>query len=340
MSLYKRGDIWHYDFMVAGCRYRGSTREASETRARKLESILIAEAAKVQGPQALRRSPLLIDFAPRFLCWVENSALEPNSKRYYKVGWARLQTTPLPRLPINRINSEEVDAIKLEGAPAWVNQALRTLRRMLGKAVEWKLLGVAPRIRLRKEYGREHIIDALTEAKLLANAKQPLRDVLIIMQDCGARPEEVFRIRVENINWNTRTIFNPHGKTRKARRHLPMSDRMLDILLARCGDRKEGWLFPSKRAKGGHLTTVAKQFREARTIAGLPTSLVLYCARHTFGTTAYAATGNLAAVMDAMGHQDVRTTIKYQHQDIGVIREAINLRNLRHKERHSEVMTQ
>ncbi|HEV2115382.1 MAG TPA: site-specific integrase [Terriglobales bacterium] len=340
MSLYKRGDIWHYDFMIAGCRYRGSTHEATETRARKIESMLMAEAAKVQSPIALRRSPLLADFAPRFLRWVENSALEANTKRYYNVGWARLQSTCLPNLPINRINSEEVDAVKLDGAPAWVNQALRTLRRMLGKAMEWKLLAVAPRIRLRKEYGREDIIDAASEAKLLANAKQPLRDVLIIMQDCGARPEEVFRIRVENINWNTRTIFNPHGKTRKARRHLPISDRMMDLLLLRCGDRKEGWLFPSKRAECGHLTTVAKQFREARATAGLPNSLVLYCARHTFGTTAYAATGNLAAVMDAMGHQDVRTTIKYQHQDLGIIREAINLRNLRHKERHSGLMTQ
>ena len=34
----------------------------------------------------------------------------------------------------------------------------------------------------------------------------------------------------------------------------------------------------------GHLTTVAKQFRAARQEAGLPESLVLYSARHTFGT--------------------------------------------------------
>ena len=61
-------------------------------------------------------------------------------------------------------------------------------------------------------------------------------------------------------------------------------------------------MFPSRRAKGGHLTTVAKQFRDARSEAGLPGALVLYCARHTFGTAAYGATGNLAMVMNVMGH--------------------------------------
>jgi hypothetical protein len=39
---------------------------------------------------------------------------------------------------------------------------------------------------------------------------------------------------------------------------------------------------------------------EARREAGLPESLVLYCARHTFGTAVYEATGNLTMVMKVM----------------------------------------
>ena len=87
--------------------------------------------------------------------------------------------------------------------------------------------------------------------------------------------------------------------------------------MLRCRDRREGWLFPSRRAAEGHLTTVAKQFREARSETGLPRSLVLYCARHTFGTAAYEATGNLAMVMKVMGHTDVRTSMRYQHPVLG-----------------------
>jgi site-specific recombinase XerC len=64
------------------------------------------------------------------------------------------------------------------------------------------------------------------------------------------------------------------------------------------------------------LTTVAKQFEKVRKEAGLPNDLVLYCARHGFGTEMYRATKNLFAVMNVMGHTTVSTTMKYQHQNI------------------------
>jgi integrase len=102
----------------------------------------------------------------------------------------------------------------LTGSPSYIKQALRTLRRLLGKAVEWKTIMTAPPLKLVKEMGREQTIDPDCEAKLLAAGRQPMRDVLIIIQDTGMRPEEVFRIRVENIDWSRRLIFNPHGKTR------------------------------------------------------------------------------------------------------------------------------
>ena len=115
---------------------------------------------------------------------------------------------------------------------------------------------------------------------------------------------------------------------------------MQDVLMFRCSGKREGWLFPSKRSASGHLTTVAKQFRDARSKAGLPGQLVLYCARHTFGTAAYGATGNLAMVMNVMGHTDVRTAMRYQHPVLDSVREAIDQRNLRHNPRHSELRVQ
>jgi integrase len=339
--LYRRGTVWHYDFTVAGKRQRGSTQESSECRARKVESKLIARAEQMGPSVVLRRAPLLSAFAPRFLNWVEQApALAAKTRRYYRAGWARIAETRLTEMTLDRITTEEVDSLGFEGSPSYVNQALRTLRRLLGKSVEWKVIATAPRISLLKELGREQTIDLDTEAKLLSVGKQPMRDVLIIIQDTGMRPDEVFRIRAENIDWSRRVIFNPHGKTRASRRRVPISERMLALLMLRCRNRREGWLFPSRRAAEGHLTTVAKQFREARSKAELPRSLVLYCARHTFGTAAYEATGNLAMVMKVMGHTDVRTSMRYQHPVLDSIREAIDLRNSRHNPRHSEVRVQ
>jgi integrase len=93
--------------------------------------------------------------------------------------------------------------------------------------------------------------------------------------------------------------------------------------------RVRGLWFHSKRARSGHITDreVSKQWLEAKRLAGVPESVVLYCARHRFSTDAMEGTGNVMAVMDAMGHQSVNTTRIYSHTNVWQIREAIERRN-------------
>jgi integrase len=62
-------------------------------------------------------------------------------------------------------------------------------------------------------------------------------------------------------------------------------------------------------------------------LAGIPESVVLYCARHRFSTDAMEGTGNVMAVMDAMGHQSVNTARIYNHSNVRQITEAIERRN-------------
>jgi hypothetical protein len=47
------------------------------------------------------------------------------------------------------------------------------------------VIAIAPTVKLMEEVGRELIIDPDTEAKLLAVARQPRKDVLIMIQDAG-----------------------------------------------------------------------------------------------------------------------------------------------------------
>jgi integrase len=178
-----------------------------------------------------------------------------------------------------------------------------------------------------QEHARERVIDAEIEAKLLPFCKQPLRDVLMIMRDSGMRNQkEVFRMRWEHLDWRNKRYFVYESKSPKGRRFVPVSPRVRQALLARYSEQKEGWIFPSKRAGSGHLTTVAKQFEKTRREAGLPNDLVLYCARHGFGTEMYRATKNLFAVMNVMGHTTVSTTMKYQHQNIDEVAEVASRR--------------
>jgi integrase len=334
VELLKKKDskFYWFDFTVRGQRYRGSTKETNIARAGKIAALKLSQA--IAGGDPLdKKAPTLFAFSSRFVEWVNGARLERDTRRYYKNGWRLLQTTDLLNLRLDRISADEVEALRFEGSPSNGNNALRTLRRMLGKAREWKVIREVPTFKLFKEEGRALRLDDAAESKLLPVAEQPLKDIVVLMRDTGMRnARELYRIRIENIDWNNRVIFNPNSKTKKGRRYVPMSDRVINILLVRCADRKEGWVFPS-RQKGKHITggLVNKQWVRARKKAGLPENLVLYCARHDFGTYVLQTTGNIAAVMNSMGHSDVKTAMTYQHPELSVVRDAINSRHvLRH----------
>ena len=331
----KKSKYYWYDFTVAGRRYRGSTKESNKTRASAIAALKLANATEGRDPLP-KKAPVLQEFSGRFLEWVKNVKLEHKTKLYYRDGWRLLAASPIAGMRLDKIMADDVGTLSFTGSPSNANCALRTLRRILHKAEEWGMIRSVPKFRLAKEYGRSLRLDDDAERKLLVVAEQPLRDAIILMRDTGMRNErELYRTRIENIDWNGRVIFVPDSKTPNGRRLVPMTDRVLDLLLVRCGERREGWLFPSKRSKSGHLTTLAKRFREARKKAGLSESLVLYCGRHDYGTRVLKATGNLAAVMKTMGHKDVKTAMQYQHPEVEIVRQALNHNN--NSEKHATV---
>ncbi len=245
-----------------------------------------------------------------------------------------------------RAQQEAGSEILVPCSAQYTNQALRTLKRMLSKAVEWKLMRIAPKIKLARVRGRDALIDQTTESILLEELQQPvthprtqrlraqLRDILIIAQDTGMRPSEIFRIRIEHLDWTGKRIWNPYGKTDKARRFVGMSERMEKVIAARFGREREGWLFPSGQSKTGHVNSVAVGFRAMRRRTGVSERIVPYSARHTYGTYALEATGNIFAVADSMGHANLQSMKPYQHTCLDSVRDAINRRNQEISSRH------
>jgi len=279
---------------------------------------------------------VLAEFSERFLGWLNEAGLE-KTKKFYRNGCRLLRMTAIFSRRLPEITAEDAERLKFSGSAANTNCALRTLRRMLHKAEELKLIARAPTIRLMKEHGRRSLrLDDDAEEKLLAastrctwrpRTKELFRDIIILMRDTGMRNErELFRMRVENLDWDNRVIFVPDSKTPEGRRLVPMSQRVSHILNERCGTRRDDWVFPSRRSASGHLRSICRLFREARTEAGLPKELVLYSARHDYGTRVLTRTGNLAAVMKTMGRRDVKTAMSYQHPELEIVRAAIDYR--------------
>lgn len=347
MSLSKRGNTWHFALRWKGRRYRGSCKTSRQAEAKKVEALVFARLLEDGQFPWNKKVPTLAVFSNRFFNWLESLPADRTPKeptrRYYRVGWQLLESAPVAGMKLDHITADH--ALMVQGSsPANTNNALRTLRRMLKKAQEWQLLSAVPVLKLMEEQGREQLIEPWMEQRLLAVTAsprltgkgrksrvgwEPFRTVLLIMLDSGLRPGEIFRMRWENIHWDKGLIFNPRGKSRKSRRYVPLTERVKAALLARKEGVNEGWVFPSKRARTGYITDreVSKQWLEAKRLAGIPEAVVLYCARHRFSTDAMEGTGNVMAVMDAMGHGSVNTTRIYTHSNVTQIREAMERRN-------------
>jgi integrase len=361
MPLFKqpRSKVWWYSFYFNGKRNRGTTGETTKQAAVAVEAAALARL--MEGKPKVGQVPILQVFAVRFLKWSENNQrLTINSKKFYTYGWRLLSFSRLATMTLDQLTPEILDCtqfirpvidrktrketgVLIPCSTTYTNQALRTLKTMMGKAEEWGEIPKRPKVTTLKTVGRDQLIDRSAEKSLQSAYQKPsknarvrrLRDqawlFMVILQDAGMRPDEVFPMRIENIRWSEKRIWVPSGKSSNATRFVGMSDRMFQLLSVWCSGRT-GWVFPSK-SRSGHLESIAKGFQAARKAAGLDTRIVPYSARHTYGTFTMAATGNVFAVSKSMGHADIRSMTPYQHQDIDPLNEAINQRNRQQPER-------
>jgi len=255
VKLFKKtkSRFYWYDFTVRRRRYRGSTQETKSVRALKVASLKLASATENTDP--LPRKPTALgELADRFLAWVGSARLEEKTKKFYRNGWRLLKATPVAEMRVDQITGDRAEQLKFPGSAANANCALRTLRRVLHKAEEWKMISHAPKIKMMKEHGRHLRLDGEAERKLLSGAWackwrrrtcELFRDIVILMRDTGMRNQrELYRMCIENLAWEDRVIFVPDSKTAEGRRLVPMSRRVAELLRSRCGTRSEGWVFP------------------------------------------------------------------------------------------------
>ena len=88
--------------------------------------------------------------------------------------------------------------------------------------------------------------------------------MLTILFDCALRPEECFRLKLENLRDGLIVIHKGRGSCRM----IPASQRILGVLAMRKTSSSGDWIFPSDTASG-HIeaSTVEKQHYAALEIA-------------------------------------------------------------------------
>lgn len=344
MAIFKRGRIYWYHFVFNGTHIQESTKQGNPRVARQMEAAHRTALAKGEAGFRERKSVTLADFLRHdFLPFVESKFKlpKPRTLRYYQYGARTILDSDFASLNIQEITDQHAGRYAAKRAslsPSTINCGLRTLRRALSLANQWGRLDRMPKISMAKgERQRERVLTELEATAYLAACPRPWRDCVTIMLGTAMRPSEVFALRWENVLLNSHggLLQITDGKSRAARRMLPLIPTVYDALMARReaqGHPTAGWVFPADTesghfeggsAKNQHAAALkavndqAKQ-NDAPELKPFPP----YCLRHTALTNLAAAGCDAFTLARIAGHSSITITQRYCHPQADAIERA------------------
>jgi len=77
-----------------------------------------------------------------------------------------------------------------------------------------------------------------------------------MMLETGMRPDEVCRIRRENVHLDQGYLLNPFGKTKAARRKVALTEKARAVLARRLEKVKGDFVFPGRAKKPGLVNAI------------------------------------------------------------------------------------
>lgn len=340
MAIYKRGDVWWMDFRFEGTHVQKSTKLKNKREAESYERAYRTQLAK--GEVGLEKKPELPGFdiaMAEFLAFAEvEHRSKPNTVRSYK-STSRALISFFKSTRIDKIDAAAVEKFKQwRGsqktkprsepkkkktnrkwkakplAPATINRELALLKVFFNYFIRKDMLWGNPvsRVKLLKEDGGHlRVVSYEEERQYLAEASQPLIDFASVMIDTGMRPAEVAAIQKKDLFFDQGYLYVPDGKTKAAKRRIPLTARATEILNRRAQASKNGYLFateetnaPITTLKTGHGATIRRSgvahFR-------------LYDLRHTFATRFLESGGDLVTLQALLGHSSIHMVTRYAH---------------------------
>ena len=322
--LYKQSGSKYYwtKFQWRGETYRKSTGATNRKTARAIEAKIRAELAQENyGILQPKEVPTVGEFLKKqFLPYIKNnSAIRRATKDYYFYGCNHLLACKeLLPMKLDEIGSQHLAGFMGRNghlAVSTLNRNLRTLRRALALAEEWKMIDRAPKVTLAQgEQQRDRVVTDEEMRRYLTVCMQPWRDIASMMFALGMRPSEIYALKWEQVDFEKGFLVVLRGKTDNARRLLPLAPirSLLEHRHTHQNYPREGWVFPANR-KTGHITqgSAKNQHLKAITRSGVK-PFAPYCLRHT-ALTNLASECDTFALKSIAGHSSIRVTQRYVH---------------------------
>ena len=232
------------------------------------------------------------------------------------------------------IDSAAADAFKQwrlaqKVAVSTTNHGIRTLRRVLHQAEEWKVIPRAPKLRLLSgENSREAVISEAALKTLIEFAEEAYPNsnfqyLLPFLVDTGLRVSEACGLKRDDLDFNAGFVSVREGKSKAAKREVPLTDRAVAAAKAAWGRSRCAYVFT---AFGGRkpLTRhyVSQQFRLLADTQNMHDA-VLHSTRHTFCTRLGESGVDAFTIQKLAGHSSITISQKYVHSGREVMVNAI-----------------
>ncbi len=226
MALYKRNGVYWYHFIFQGRHIQRSSKVGNKTDARVIEAAYRTQLAKgevgIEPPEEREPIPNFSQAMKDFLEWSEaEHAAHPGTHRRYVIS-SKALLRYFGNTAIDKITSEDVEKFKAARAkqkkapagkkskrtaktgkqlrPAKVNRELACLKHLFNRNEESVSKNPVKKVKyLDEDNEQTRVLSAEEEKLYLLAASQPLQDIARMMLETGMRPEEVYRIRRENV---------------------------------------------------------------------------------------------------------------------------------------------
>jgi integrase len=326
MSLYKRGGMWWSRIVWHGEVLQRSTKCRNKTKARDVESaIRNALATGEVGILDRTNTPTLVNFGPRFEQHLK-AHVATRTARFYKDSFASLtKFAPMATTRLHLIDTNLIERFKQarlkDVMPGTVNNDLRTLRRALHLAAEWKMITRSPKITLLPgERQREFVISEPLLKKFIVQCSPSMARLLPFLIDTGLRISEACALTWDTVSLEPKEgaergwVYVIKGKSKYAKRHIPLTARA-HAVLAECRKVSKGpfvfTAFDGRRRMSRHWP--AEQFAAMRDKLKLPWDCVLHSTRHTFCTRLGESGCDAFTIQRLAGHSSIVISQRYVH---------------------------
>lgn len=214
-------------------------------------------------------------------------------------------------------------------SPKTTNNYLCILGRCLKSAAEWGMLQTVPQIKLVKVPPQKYDYLTEAEAELLLNSAEGMwQNMILLAVRTGLRFGELIALKWEDIKFSdgiltvTRNIVrNIEGSPKNNKsRIIPLTQSVLQMLSGI--DKKYEYIFHDKNGRPLKHDFCRDNLHAICKKAGLRT-IGWHGLRHSFASHLASGHNSIVAIKELMGHSDIKTTMRYAHVNLPVLKNVI-----------------